>query len=145
MTTWVIKIGTSLLKGSDNYTTFDIINHSIVAKGNYWILVHSHREFYFAQEYKDSKKVSNASLIDINKLGNSDVYYSGKKIGFKPAGGISTAKGVLDFLILVYEELGQNWIKPSLLRLSSRVFSDHSRACCQTSSIGPSKRFAIVC
>ena len=26
------------------------------------------------------KKVSNASLIDINKLVNSDVYYSGKKI-----------------------------------------------------------------
>ena len=26
MTTWVIKIGTSLLRGNDNYTTFDIIN-----------------------------------------------------------------------------------------------------------------------
>jgi len=27
MTTWVIKIGTSLLRGNDTYTTFDIINH----------------------------------------------------------------------------------------------------------------------
>jgi len=27
MTKWVIKIGTSLLRGSDRYTTFDIINH----------------------------------------------------------------------------------------------------------------------
>ena len=27
MTTWVIKIGTSLLRGSNKYTTFDIINH----------------------------------------------------------------------------------------------------------------------
>ena len=27
MTTWVIKIGTSLLRGNDNYTTFDIINN----------------------------------------------------------------------------------------------------------------------
>ena len=26
MTTWVIKIGTSLLRGSNKYTTFDIIN-----------------------------------------------------------------------------------------------------------------------
>jgi glutamate 5-kinase len=27
MTTWVIKIGTSLLRGSHEYTTFDIINN----------------------------------------------------------------------------------------------------------------------
>ena len=27
MTTWVIKIGTSLLRGSLEYTTFDIINN----------------------------------------------------------------------------------------------------------------------
>ena len=45
--------------------------------------------------------------------------YSGKKIGFKPAGGISTAKSVLEFLILVYEELGNTWIDPSLLRIGA--------------------------
>ena len=45
--------------------------------------------------------------------------YSGKKIGFKPAGGISTAKSVLEFLILVYEELGSIWIDPSLLRIGA--------------------------
>ena len=45
--------------------------------------------------------------------------YSGKKIGFKPAGGISSAKGVLEFLILMYEELGDSWIKPNLLRIGA--------------------------
>ena len=45
--------------------------------------------------------------------------YSGKKIGFKPAGGISTAKSVLEFLILVYEELGNTWVDPSLLRIGA--------------------------
>ena len=35
--------------------------------------------------------------------------YSGKKIGFKPAGGISTSKTVIEFLILVMEELGDEW------------------------------------
>ena len=45
--------------------------------------------------------------------------YSGKKIGFKPAGGISTAKSVLEFLILVYEELGNIWVDPSLLRIGA--------------------------
>ena len=42
-----------------------------------------------------------------------------KKIGFKPAGGISTAKTVIEFLILVKEELGNNWIDPKLLRIGA--------------------------
>jgi len=45
--------------------------------------------------------------------------YSGKKIGFKPAGGISSAKGVLEFLILMYEELGEEWINKNLLRIGA--------------------------
>ena len=45
--------------------------------------------------------------------------YSGKRIGFKPAGGISTAKSVIEFLILVMEELGEEWINPSLLRFGA--------------------------
>ena len=45
--------------------------------------------------------------------------YSGKRIGFKPAGGISTAKSVLEFLILVYEELGNTWVDPSMLRIGA--------------------------
>ena len=45
--------------------------------------------------------------------------YSGKRIGFKPAGGISTAKSVTEFLILVMEELGEEWINPSLLRIGA--------------------------
>ncbi len=44
---------------------------------------------------------------------------TGKKIGFKPAGGISNAKTVLEFLILVKEELGDEWISPKLLRIGA--------------------------
>ena len=44
---------------------------------------------------------------------------TGKKIGFKPAGGISSAKSVLEFLILVAEELGFEWINPKLLRIGA--------------------------
>ena len=45
--------------------------------------------------------------------------YSGKKIGFKPAGGISTSKSVIEFLILIMEELGEEWLNPSLLRIGA--------------------------
>ena len=45
--------------------------------------------------------------------------FSGKKIGFKPAGGISTAKDVLNYLILMFEELGDEWINPNLFRIGA--------------------------
>ena len=45
--------------------------------------------------------------------------FSGKKIGFKPAGGISSAKDVLDYLMLMYEELGIEWINPNLFRIGA--------------------------
>jgi len=44
---------------------------------------------------------------------------TGKKVGFKPAGGISSAKSVLGYLILMYEELGRDWIKPDLFRIGA--------------------------
>ena len=44
---------------------------------------------------------------------------TGKKIGFKPAGGISNAKTVIEFLILVMEELGHDWINPKYLRIGA--------------------------
>jgi len=45
--------------------------------------------------------------------------YTGKKIGFKPAGGISAAKDVLNYLMLMYEELGNKWINPDLFRIGA--------------------------
>ena len=45
--------------------------------------------------------------------------FSGKKVGFKPAGGISTAKDVLNYLILMFEELGNEWINPNLFRIGA--------------------------
>ena len=44
---------------------------------------------------------------------------TGKKIGFNTAGGISTAKTVIEFLILVMEELGHDWISPKYLRIGA--------------------------
>jgi deoxyribose-phosphate aldolase len=53
---------------------------------------------------------------------------TGVKIGFKPAGGIASAKQALAYLILVKEELGADWLKPSLLRFgASRLLSDIER------------------
>jgi deoxyribose-phosphate aldolase len=53
---------------------------------------------------------------------------TGYKIGFKPAGGIRTAKQSLDWLILMKEELGQEWMQPHLFRIgASALLNDIER------------------
>jgi deoxyribose-phosphate aldolase len=57
-------------------------------------------------------------------------YYelTGHKVGFKPAGGISTAKQALDWLILLKEELGDEWMTPELFRFgASSLLADIER------------------
>ncbi|WIY53282.1 deoxyribose-phosphate aldolase [Devosia sp. YIM 151766] len=53
---------------------------------------------------------------------------TGFKIGFKPAGGISTAKSSLDWLVLMKEELGRRWLEPDLFRFgASSLLTDIER------------------
>lgn len=53
---------------------------------------------------------------------------TGHLIGFKPAGGISTAKSALEWLILMREELGRRWLEPDLFRFgASSLLTDIER------------------
>lgn len=53
---------------------------------------------------------------------------TGFLIGFKPAGGISTAKSALDWLVLMREELGRRWLEPDLFRFgASSLLTDIER------------------
>ena len=48
-------------------------------------------------------------------------YYlqTGDRIGMKPAGGISTAKQGIQYLVMVREILGQAWLTPDLFRIGA--------------------------
>jgi deoxyribose-phosphate aldolase len=53
---------------------------------------------------------------------------TGQRIGFKPAGGISTAKDALAYLVLMKEELGRPWLEPALFRFgASSLLGDIER------------------
>ncbi len=53
---------------------------------------------------------------------------TGYKIGYKPAGGISTAKDVLNYQFLMKEELGREWLEPTLFRIgASSLLADIER------------------
>ena len=57
-------------------------------------------------------------------------YYerTGFKVGFKPAGGIRSAKDALSWLALMKEELGDEWMQPNLFRLgASSLLGDIER------------------
>ena len=53
---------------------------------------------------------------------------TGHRVGFKPAGGIRTAKQALEWQILMKEELGREWLEPELFRFgASGLLTDIER------------------
>ena len=46
---------------------------------------------------------------------------TGKKIGMKPAGGIRTAKQSIQYLCMVSEVMGPDWMTPDLFRFGASV------------------------
>ena len=77
------------------------------------------------------KETTNATLaVSLVMLRAIREYHeqTGCRVGFKPAGGIRTARHALDWLILVKEELGDAWLQPQLLRLgASALLTDIER------------------
>lgn len=53
---------------------------------------------------------------------------TGQKVGYKPAGGIKTAKESVLYLALMKEELGRDWMEPELFRFgASSLLGDLER------------------
>jgi len=46
-------------------------------------------------------------------------HVTGKRIGMKPAGGISNAKLALAYLVVLYETLGGEWMSPDMFRIGA--------------------------
>ena len=53
---------------------------------------------------------------------------TGQRVGFKPAGGVSSAKLALSYLVLIKEELGDAWLTPGYFRFgASSLLGDLER------------------
>jgi deoxyribose-phosphate aldolase len=44
---------------------------------------------------------------------------TGRMVGMKPAGGISTAKASLQYLVMLYETLGEKWMSNEWFRFGA--------------------------
>src|SRR5690606_18085893 len=77
------------------------------------------------------KETANATLpVSLTMLRALRDYgeLTGHAIGFKPAGGLRTAKDALAWLALMKEELGNGWLKPDLFRIgASSLLADIER------------------
>lgn len=55
-------------------------------------------------------------------------WLTGHRVGFKPAGGISSAKDSLQYLVMIKEELGDSWLNPEMFRFgASSLLGDIER------------------
>ncbi|HXF94992.1 MAG TPA: deoxyribose-phosphate aldolase, partial [Gemmatimonadales bacterium] len=77
------------------------------------------------------KEAVNATLpvgIVMTRMIREYLERTGYAVGFKPAGGIRSAKAALDWLMLMKEELGDRWLRPALFRLgASALLTDIER------------------
>ena len=77
------------------------------------------------------KEAVNATLLVTLAMLRMIRFYqeqTGFKVGFKPAGGISAAKDVINYQILMKEELGREWLEPDLFRVgASSLLADIER------------------
>ncbi|XP_055387510.1 deoxyribose-phosphate aldolase [Condylostylus longicornis] len=54
---------------------------------------------------------------------------TGIKIGFKPAGGIKSVRDAINWMILVKETLGMEWLNPNLFRFGASSLFDDIEKC----------------
>jgi len=107
--------------------TGEIPTYTKVAKAS-WVAMMAGSDFIKTSTGKESVNATlPVSLVMIRTIRD---YYklTGTKIGFKPAGGIRTAKDAISWLILIKEELGNDWLNNELFRFgASSLLGDIER------------------
>ncbi len=107
--------------------TGEIGTYTKVAKAS-WVSMMAGSDFI---KTSTGKEPVNATLpVSLVMIRAIRAYYelTGYKVGFKPAGGIGKAKQAISWLILIKEELGNDWLTPELFRFgASSLLGDIER------------------
>ncbi|XP_023498948.1 deoxyribose-phosphate aldolase isoform X2 [Equus quagga] len=108
----------------DGATEIDVvINRSLVLTGQW-----EGSDFIKTSTGKETVNATFPVAIVMLRAIRDFFWKTGNKIGFKPAGGIRSAKDALAWLSLIKEELGDEWLKPELFRIgASTLLSDIER------------------
>ena len=107
--------------------TGEIPTYSKVAKAS-WVSMMAGSDFIKTSTGKEPVNATiPVSLVMIRAIREYHEL-TGYKVGFKPAGGISKAKQAVNWLVLIKEELGNEWLNPDLFRFgASSLLGDIER------------------
>ncbi len=93
-----------------------------------WVAMQAGADFIKTSTGKEGTNATlPVSLVMVRQI-REYASVTGFKVGYKPAGGIRTAKQSLDYLLLIKEELGNRWLQPDLFRFgASGLLTDIER------------------
>ena len=107
--------------------TGDLVTLENVAKAS-WVCMMAGSDFIKTSTGKEGVNATiPVSLVMVRAIRE---YYeqTGFQVGYKPAGGVSTAKSALQYLTVMKEELGNEWLEPHLFRIgASSLLTDIER------------------
>ncbi len=98
-----------------------------VAKAS-WVCMMAGADFIKTSTGKESVNATLPfSLVMVRAIRDYH-HLTGYRVGYKPAGGIGTAKEAIAYLVLIKEELGNAWLDPQLFRFgASSLLGDIER------------------
>jgi deoxyribose-phosphate aldolase len=107
--------------------TGDLVTLENVAKAS-WVCMMAGADFIKTSTGKEGVNATiPVSLVMVRAIRE---YYerTGFKVGYKPAGGVGTAKAALQYMTVMKEELGNEWLEPHLFRIgASSLLTDIER------------------
>ena len=107
--------------------TGEIPTYTKVAKAS-WVAMMAGSDFIKTSTGKESVNATLAVSLVMIRCIRDYSELTGVKVGYKPAGGIQKAKQALDYLILIKEELGDEWLNKNLFRFgASSLLGDIER------------------
>lgn len=107
--------------------TGDLLTLENVAKAS-WVCMMAGADFIKTSTGKEGVNATIPVALTMVRAIREYHEQTGFQVGFKPAGGVSSAKGALQYLTLMKEELGNEWLEPHLFRIgASSLLTDIER------------------
>ena len=107
--------------------TGDLLTLENVAKAS-WVCMMAGSDFIKTSTGKEGVNATIPVALTMVRAIREYHEQTGFQIGFKPAGGVATAKSALQYLTLMKEELGREWLEPHLFRIgASSLLTDIER------------------
>lgn len=107
--------------------TGDLLTLENVAKAS-WACMMAGTDFIKTSTGKEGVNATIPVALTMVRTIREYAERTGFQVGFKPAGGVSSAKAALQYLTLMKEELGNEWMQPHLFRIgASSLLTDIER------------------